>query len=432
MRPDLRATALLCSVLAFALAGVAQAQFIRPGSGLEQEETRTVISLKKSAASALWRLGPFRVTPVVALQDLRYDSTARSPTSDAKGDVTATIGAGFEAYLPVGSKSALSFAAIPAYTFWKEFTEQNRLVGSYRASFRGGYNRARLSLDAAHIEDLEFANPELLQRLPQERLNARANLEIDLTRNFGFEFEARRESTRLSEPEAGFEPGLDTLRRLDRDADRGRAGLLWHSGGRFRLGLGVQREVRKFSTADRSNEGDSPYLTVAAEGNHLSASIDLVQRSLESRGGSSFEGVDQTTGRFGLSLFPGWRLSYSVYGGRAVGYSFDGSQSHLEDTRLGVGLGLKASDRASIRVWSEQGNLTYTPIGGSAAKPDEDLTAYGGDLLITVSERSSIRFRGGHMELDSPLPGADREWDFFTAGISITFSKVRIEVGTGG
>jgi hypothetical protein len=431
MRPDLRATA-LGTVLALALAGSARAQFIPPGGGLEEQETRTVISLNESAASAAWHIGPFRVTPILALQDLRYDSTARSPTSDAKGDVTATVGAGFEAYLPLGSSTVLTFGAVPAYTFWKEFSEQDRLVGSYSAGLLGAYNHVRLSLDAGHTEDLEFANPELLQRLPQERLNLLGSLEIDLSRSLALQLEVRRETVRLGEPEAGFEPGLDTLRRLDRDADRGRAGLLWHSGDRFRLGIGIQREVRDFSTADRSNEGDSPYLTLGATGNHLRASLDLVQRSLAPREGSSFEEVDQTTGRFGLSLLPGWRVTYSVYGGREIGYSFDGSQSHLEDTRLGVGLGFQLSDRSSMTLWGEQGTLAYTAAAGNTARPDEDLTGYGASLSIAVSERSAFRFRGGHLTIDSPVPGADREWDFFMAGVSITFSKVRVEIGTGG
>lgn len=431
MRPLLHATALACA-LAVLPGGAARGQFIRPGSGLQEEETRTVVTLLQDSEESLWRLGPFRVTPVLGLQDLRYDSTAASPTSDQEGDVTATFAAGFDAYLPLGSKSVFSFSAVPAYTYWVEFSEQNRFVGSYGASLLGDFNRARISFAAGQREDLEIVSPELLQRPPQERQDFRAELEIDLARSLALYIEAGEQRTRLDEPEPGFDPGLDTLRRLDRDETRVRAGLLFHSDERFELGIGLQREVNDFSTADRANEGDSPYLTLRLEGNRLEASIDLAQRSLEPRDGSAFQTVDDVTGTYRLTLSPGWRISYSVYGGRYILYSLSEEQSHLEDERMGLGLGIELSPRASLELWGEEGELRYNTLPGALPVPNEDISAWGGSLAVQVSDRSQLSLRGGHVEFDSPLPGADREWNFFMTGFSITLSRVRIDVGTGG
>src|SRR5690242_10402067 len=92
----------LVASLLVATAAPALAQYRTAGTGFELFPSRKD-QLTKAADAARWNLGPLRVAPWLGLRDVTY-VREQSPTGgSARGDLTATAGAGLKVYLPLGS-----------------------------------------------------------------------------------------------------------------------------------------------------------------------------------------------------------------------------------------------------------------------------------------------------------------------------------------
>ncbi|HEY4590640.1 MAG TPA: hypothetical protein VII86_15545, partial [Thermoanaerobaculia bacterium] len=127
-------TLILCLV---ALSGADRAgaqsifEYTPPGGPEEKPESRQQ-ELEHQVETARYHLGPVRVAPWATLRDIAYvRSLFTSSGVEQPADVTATVGAGFRAYLPNGAKATWIAQVLPEYVWWQKEVERRQLNGRY-------------------------------------------------------------------------------------------------------------------------------------------------------------------------------------------------------------------------------------------------------------------------------------------------------------
>lgn len=431
MRPSTRSTRsfLALALLVAAPAAAQFSQYTAPGS-LLQRTTSKREQMEQALENARWRLGPLRLSPWFAIRDAAYVSDAFSGSSGGPAgqleedpDFTITLGAGLQGFVPFGSKTFLTFDALPQYVWWQEQDERRRLNGYYGAGLFAFFNRLNAEVTARRAEEQGVLTPEFEQRIHsrQDRIAGVLELEVFPTL-FAF---ATAEAIELDalEEELGDDPRLPPFQQLDRQERVLRGGLEYRAGDRLRLAAGVERSEAEFlldeSGRDRSNSGTAPILEAAYTGPRIQIDGEVAFRSLEPEPGSEFVPFDETTGRLRASWTPRWRLSYTLYGSRGLDYSLDEGYSHFTADRLGLAVGSKVGRASAVNLFAETGVHDYAVLGLVPPRED-DFTAYGTTVQLQLQERLQLRLGVVRTELDSQLPGLDRSLTVFQTSVEVS------------
>lgn len=428
MRPSTRALIAAMALLALrALPAAAQlSQYTAPGA-LTPESGATKDALDREIEEARWNLGPLRLSPVLALRDAAYVSNVFAGTTADEPDFTVTLGAGLRGYLPLGPKAYLALDALPQYVWWQDQAERRRLNGDYGGSLYGFLNRLTTEATLRRVEEQTFVTPEFEQRIHtrQERLGAA--FELDLASAFSMFVSAHRIETRnLLDDDELADPRIPAFEQLDREERVARAGVEYRFPGKLSVAAGVERTETDFldPTRDRSSSGTDPVVEVEYDGTKLQAQAAVARRSLEPEEGSELAPYEETNGQFQLTLTPRWRLSYTLYGTRTLVYSLQPGYSHFTSDRLGLSVAAKLSERGSmLTLFGEQGLHDYEPVPGVllpvGPTRQDDFSALGTSLRLQVRERLLFSVGVVRTEIDSALPGFDRELTYATASVEI-------------
>jgi len=411
----------VCLGILFLFAGSAKSQFLQftPPGGPEGRQETVQERLEREIQDARYHLGPIRITPLVGFRDVAYVRDLLA-TRDARSDVTATVGAGFRAYLRTGRKVTWIAQALPEYVWWQKRSEARRLnlSGGLETVFL--FNRLTIDAAVSRLEQQRLVTPEVPELVNSASNLGRLDAELELSpvlRPFVSARQARQEG--LVEDRVD-EPVVERIALLDRDEQALRAGLHWYPREDWMIGLGVERSKTDFDspTLDSSNEGTSPVLELLIDRPHFYFRGDLAARSLTATQGSRFVDYDGVTGSVSLSLVPRSRLETWLYASRQIIYSISPDYPYLQDERVGLTLSLGIGERASFRVFTETGSNEYTAFSAAAPEREEDLTAYGGALRFALTESLELSVQIMRLELDSNLPDNDRSYT--SGGLSVT------------
>ncbi|HEX6899496.1 MAG TPA: hypothetical protein VF789_07285 [Thermoanaerobaculia bacterium] len=397
------------------VAGGAGAQFLQytPPGGPDQESEDRREELERQIEAARYHLGPLRITPWASISDLAYVRNFFENGAESPDDVTASVGAGFRAYLRNGSKAAWSLQVLPEYTWWARQEERRQLNGTYLLGFHGFFNRLTLEVIAGREQELKIVTPDVPTPVSSRSDGGQIQAELQLTGAFSaFTTFSVEQQDNLVEDLT--DPRFQELGRLDREERVLRAGLRWRPRQEWTLGLGAEISEVDFDRvrglADRSNEGTAPIAEVRFRGNRLEAGFDLADRSLEARRGAFFVPYDRITGSAQVAVKGGRRSSTGVYASRTLAYTISPLYSYLQDERLGVFVGIGAGRRASLRVFAEGGANDYFTFSPLTPPRQEDVTSYGGSLTFPLGRFLSFQLNGVRSRFDSNLPGGDRTY----------------------
>ncbi len=403
-----------CIGILFLLAGSAKGQFLvfTPPGGPEGRPETVQERLEREIGEAPYHLGPVRITPLAGFRDAAYVRDLFGSQSTVESDVTATVGAGFRAYLRTGRKVTWIAQALPEYVWWNERTDARRLNVSGGLETILLLNRLTIDMAASRLEQQGIVTPELAQLVSTATDLGRLDAELELTAKLRPFVSARWARQKGLVDDRQDDPAVARIALLDRDEQVVRAGLRWYPRNGWLVGLGAERSSVDFdsSALDSSNEGTSPVVELQIHRPHLFLRADLAARSLKATEGSRFVDYDDLTGKVAVSFVPRKRLEFWLYTNREILYSLSGEYPYLVDQRTGLAFGIGFGDRIGSRVFAETGTNEFTAFSPATPERADDLRAYGGSLRFLLARGLSLTIQATRIELDSNLPGADRSY----------------------
>lgn len=425
MRFDPRAipaiAASLCLGLALTGSAAAQsAQYTAAGPGstavpLGKEE------IERRMEEARWRLGPVRLAPYLGVRGLSWVENVFAADGEGTSDLTASLGAGLTAYLPTGPRLFWVAQAMPEYVFWADLEERRQLVGRYGAAVHADLNRLTFTVEGRSVEEQTQVTSEEPEPAIGEVEHLGAALALRLTPRLSLTAGAGVDeiANRAGDPD---DPRSADFFRLDRREETARAGLRYAPGERLRLEAGVERHATDFEGAarDLSSTGTSPYARVAITGNEIRINADVVRRSLDPEPGSALPPTEATVGSLRLGFTPGWRFDIGLYGRRSLLYSLSDGYSQFEEDRYGVEVAAPFGKRWTTRAYLEAGGNEYAALGPGVPLRSDDALAYGFEGALQLREWLIYRFGYRRLEIDSNLPGLDRETESLLSTVSLT------------
>ncbi len=408
-------------------------QYTAPGS-LGQVQQSRKDQIKEAVKNARWHLGAVRLQPWIGIRDLSFVSDLGLGTGQGT-DVTATVGAGLKAYLPIGPKATLAAHALPDYVWWLRTKDRRRTMGRYGVGLFGYFNHLTVEATATRNESQGIVTPELQTLISHRSDRASLNLELRVTDLIWLFTRAERSTFNVLLPSNG-EPGLTPLGLLDRRETVIRSGVAYRPTTKISIGLGVERSQVEFTNREpgetgADNHGTSPSLDVTGMGNKIQFSLDLVDRRLDPWHGSGFVPFHGLTGTAQVILLPQGeesRLTYSFYGRRSLGYGITSQAATYRQDIFGAALGMelgRGQHPADLRLYVEGGPLTYLgePLVTGQPQRRDQYRGYGATLGFLVFRNLNFTLGVSRMQYTSNLSGFDRSLTVVHGGLDLTFGS---------
>lgn len=425
MKVEPRAILLIAVSLSLGLArpdtvGAQSAQYTAPGGGGGAAAPLDKEAIEQRMEEARWRLGPVRLAPYLGVRGLSWVENVFAEEGDETNDVTASVGAGLTAILPTGPNVFWLAQAIPEYVHWADLAERRQMVGRYGAAVHADLNRLRFTLDARRVEEQAQVTAEEPEPAIGEVEHLGGAVALQLTPRLELTADASVDeiANRAGDPD---DPRSPEFFLLDRREERLRGGLLFTSGP-LRFEAGAERHATEFEggARDLSSTGTSPYVGLALTGNRIRLAADVVRRSLDPEPGSALPPTEATTGSLRVDLDLGWRFDVGVHGARSLLYSLAAGYSHFEEERYGLQVAAPFAERWSTVAFVAAGTNDYAvTLPGVPARSDDTL-AYGVQVGFEIREWLSYQAGYRRLELDSNLPGLDRDTDSVSSTVSLT------------
>ena len=402
-----RAGVMAMAALAAATAQAQFAQYTAPGS-LAVEQVQLKDRLEAAMKQARYRVGPFRLGPWIALKDFGYLNNAYSTATGEKSDYTGTIGAGAQAYLPVGPKLILSAYALPEYVWWRDEHARRGWNGSGGAGMFGYFNRVTLELQGGYSREQQYVSSEVTTPVNLEDRHADGTVEVRMTGRLSLfgRGSAHRWRYNLRGLDTSF--GSTLLINERNEASAG-GGVRIHLSDDASVGLGVENFSTEFIHPDHdlSNSGTAPMVEVRVQRAHVRISASAVRLDLTPKAGSSFVKYTGTMGQFQLGWRPRSRLELVWYGNRNLVYSFSQGSPYYIDERTGLSAEMPLGWRSRVRVFGESGRDRYVASAAGPGRGD-DLKAWGGSLSFALGGDVSLGLSGSRTDYTSRVAFFDR------------------------
>jgi hypothetical protein len=362
-------------------------QYTAPGAG-GRPPVDTGKELRDAVDEARWRLGPIRLEPWLALQELAWVE----PEGE-EGDLTASAGAGLRAYLPVGSRIVFAAHALPAYTWWRDRTEDRHWGGRAGVGMFLHANRLAVELEATTSDLTAAVTPETDRRARFDSEALEGRVELPVGSHFALFARAGR-SEQTADPDAGDAEEFDDLDRRDSWLE---GGLRWYLTSTLSLGIGAGQDEAEFAgtARDRSNDGSYELAELDWRRSKLSAGGQWQRLRREGAAGSEFGEFEGTVGSARIGWSPRRRLTLAVYGLRGVGYSVLAEAPFFVEERLGGMLSLGVGSRIQTSFFYESGELDYRDGG-----PVEERDSVGGSVSLPLGRRLDLTLAGRSTDSD--------------------------------
>ncbi len=404
----------------FLIAGSAGAQFeyTAPGGPAEKPANRK-LAFDLEVSRARYRLGPVLVQPWAALHDVAYVRTLFNTGQPLPSDLTATVGAGFRAYLRNGTKVTWSVEALPEYVWWEKQADRRRLDGRYRIGFHGFFNRLTVEATAGHSQQLRIVTPEIPVLTNARQNGGEIVTELELAPTL-FTFGAGSFSSQTYLTNEFTDPLLTSLHLLDRRERLIQGGLRWQPRQELSVALGLEGSRVDFARTalPRSNSGTSPLIRFRYRLRLLGFEGDLASRSLSARQGSDFVPFHKTTGSATLQLGSS-RLVGSLYASRNLNYAITSGYAYLQDDRLGLSLRGSLGRRFSARAFAETGSNDYTAFAAGVPHRRDDVSSFGGGFDFDLGRDVIIGFNALRSRFAPSAFGPGRTYT--SAGLTFSF-----------
>jgi hypothetical protein len=390
-------------------------QYTPPGGAAEEAFGRKE-ALAKAVEEARWHAGPVRVDPAFWISDLAWVERSDSAGDGGSGaaadgsDLTGRVGAGLNAYLPVGSKTTFAAYAMPEYIWWQDRAEERRLNQRFGLGSFTYFNRLAVTVTAERLEDFDFATGEILQRYTTRNEILEIQVEVPILRRLTLFAEGADRSVRSLVDDVEDPLLADFLDDLDRDDLAYRGGVRYYPSEKLHVGAGVGYAESDFAdeALDRSNSGDFWYVESGYERPKLLVDLLYQENQLSAKDGSEFSDFDNSTGGARIEWMPREAFTARLYASRQLAYSLLVREaSGYVDQFVGAGVDIGLGWRLRLNLYGESGSHRYQVESG--AERVDDVESYGAELAIELPWLMKLRV--GYQEsriippAESGLPG---------------------------
>lgn len=383
-------------------------QYTPPGGAAEEAFGRKE-ALAKAVEEARWHAGPVRLDPAFWISDLAWVDRQESVADDTGSDLTGRVGAGLNAYLPVGAKTTFAAYAMPEYIWWQERAEERRVNQRFGIGSFTYFNRLAITVTAERLEDFDFATGEILQRYTTRNEILEVQVEVPILRRLTLFAEGADRSVRSLVDDVEDPLLADFLDDLDRDDLAYRGGVRYYPSEKLRIGAGVGYAESDFAAEalDRSNSGDFWYVETGYERPKLLVDLLYQENSLSAQDGSEFSDFDSSTGGARIEWMPREVFTARLYASRQLAYSLlvDEASGYV-DQFVGAGVDFGIGWRLRLNLYGESGSHRYQvePEAPGAAERVDDVESYGAELAIELPWQMDLRV--GYQESRITPPAA--------------------------
>ncbi|HEV7787201.1 MAG TPA: hypothetical protein VGQ28_17805, partial [Thermoanaerobaculia bacterium] len=415
MRAKIRASITVLLLLLAAGRAGAQFQYTPPGGPEEKPASRRE-AIETEVAQARYHLGVVRIAPWLVLRDVAYvRSLFASGVQSAPSDFTATVGAGFRAYLRNTPKVTWSLGVLPEYVWWQREAERRRVNGHYKLGVQGYFNRLTVEAKAGREQQLQIVTPEVPVLASSRADGAEVLVEVEVTHSiYAFTSVAETQETNLVEAEV--DPLTRSLALLDRKDRLLRGGLRWQPHREWWVALGVEGSRADFdhTALPLSNSGTAPLLQIHFRNRYAGFDGEIDDRSLNAQRGADFVPFHKVTGNAGF-LLGTQRRGGSIYSSRNLVYALATGYAYIQDDRLGAALLMDFGFHTSGRLFAETGKNEYTAFSPDIPHRVDDVTSGGGQLNFNLGGQLVAGVQILRSRFNSNVPGGDRT--FTSAGL---------------
>ncbi len=341
-------------------------QYTPPGGAADAGVGRKE-ALAEAVDEARWHAGPVRLDPAFWISDLAWvDRPCGLGWLELDGsdgsDLTGRVGAGLNAYLPVGSKTTFAAYAMPEYIWWQDRAEERRVNQRFGIGSFTYFNRLAITVTAERLEDFDFATGEVLQRYTTRNENLEVQVEVPILRRLTVYAEGGDRSVRSLVDETEDPLLADFFAGLDRDDLAYRGGVRYYPSEKLRLGAGVGYAESDFAdeALDRSNSGDFWYVEAGYERPKLLVDLLYQENQLTAQDGAEFSDFDSSTGGARIEWMPRETFRARLYGSRQLAYSLLVAEaSGYVDQFVGAGVDIGLGWRLRLNLYGETGSHRY-------------------------------------------------------------------------
>lgn len=377
-----------------------------------ERTVRTQDSVKDAVENRKFRLGPFRLNPILEISDLGYDSNVfGSPAGQEVGDWTTEVRAGFQWIVPIGSKLYVVGEVTPSYLWYKNLVERRTSGGRYATNLLGFFNRASLQVGGYNTKTVNQLTAESPAQAIETVLDGTVKLEIDLFSNLSVY--GNVEAGRFRYGAAGADPTVVDTSALQRQEAAARGGLRYRFSSSWDMSFGYEKTRTEFVNVSqqRDNQSDAYVLGVNYSRPRFFLSLSGGYREGKPYNGSTFAPYSNGTGSYFASYSLNRIVELSSYGSQRISYGVNAAQ--FLETEIGGGVSVQATPRVSLSLSAATGNNKYdafTSTDGvfTAARTDK-VNSYSAGLTALVYRQMVISVAASRSDYQSDIPSNNRK-----------------------
>jgi hypothetical protein len=148
--------------------------------------------LKRLWKEAAWKVGPFRVQPMIMLTNAGYDSNVYGSPYDPVKDYTFTAGPGFYVYLPLKKKMLFALYESPQYVYFFETSRERTWNNYLRGDMHFLFNKILISVGGGTSDARERWNTEIDIRPRRKEESVRGEVLWQASKKTSFSLGYRR------------------------------------------------------------------------------------------------------------------------------------------------------------------------------------------------------------------------------------------------
>jgi hypothetical protein len=384
-----------------------------------QRTVRTRDAVKQEVENRRFRLGPFRLTPVVRFSDVGYESNVfGSPPGQEVSDWTIGATAGVRWIVPVASKFYVVGEALPRYTWYQKLADRRFFGGDYRTAFLSYFNRASLEIGGFNAKSLSYLTSETQTKLIQTILDGNAKVEVDFASNASLY--GGLEVARLRFGLAGGDPTFIDVNAFQRQEAAVRGGIRYRISTSWDVSAGYEKTRTEFVhvSNERDNQSDAYLLGVRYDRPRFFLVLSGGYRRGKPYNGSTFGEYSNPTGSYFASYFVNRRIEFKAYGRRRVSYGILAAE--FLESAIGGGINVQVHPRLLLSGTADTGTNRYGGFTANSvstpAHTDRNLS-YSGGFSALIYRKMVVTGFATRSEYRSSVTQLNRKIFSFTTSI---------------
>ncbi len=407
-------------------AGVSHAQFqqyIAPGS-LGIREVPTKERLETAMKEASYHLGPVRVGTVFGLNNITYMNNVYGTAVDQVSDVSATLMAGLQGYLPAGRKLVLGAYVLPQYTWWNKLSSLKSWGGQAGVGLFGYFNRVTIELQGSNSLVPQYYSSETLVPVNTRDQRGSATLDVRVLGRLSVFASGTQDRWRYENQPPGDLPA-NVYSVSDRNESQVGGGLRYRFRENVMIGLGYESLRTEFlhELRNGSNSGNGPFVELQLQGKRLWTNVHVSNLLLEARAGSDFVRYSGPAGFLQMGWRPSGNIEVQLFGGRYLSYTVVAPAPYYVDSRVGTGVQGNFGWRTTARLYVERGRDRFAYQSGVLHRTD-DFDVIGTTLDFKIGRRSGVTLGWARTDYTSDVAGASRSIPMFQLSLRFAGSGV--------